>query len=133
MAWRPSSLVVLLLASIAAKLWLPEDPPAFSAPVLGWMQCLHAKNEGKPCFCGDGGVRLLRDGGGKAVVMEISRLRRTNLSVPVNVTTDGSTYRIQREIEVLAREAGTGTRWMRLLGEASACVQICDARRTQEL
>lgn len=121
--------IVILLASIATRLWntnnqaeLPE-----TLRIIGWLQCMNAKNSGQSCFCCDNGVRLFKHGTTTAIA-EISSVRMTNGSAPLNVTSNGKVFEVYSEIEVSMRFPNENYKWVVVRGEPAICIKICDQR-----
>lgn len=120
-------LVVVLLASIATRLWNHGSHVSTNDNLrtIGWLQCMNAKNGGATCFCCDRSVRLFKHGAAP-VIAEVSDLRVTNASVPLNVSSNGRIYHVYSEIEAMVRFPNQAYKWTAVRGESAACLKICD-------
>ena len=120
-------LVVVLLASIATRLWNHETQVGTndSLRAIGWLQCMNAKNGGSTCFRCDSSVRLFKHNAAP-VIAEVSDVRITNGSVPLNVSSNGRVYEVYSEIEATVRFPNQAYKWTTITGESAACLKICD-------
>ena len=129
MSNRLQPFVVILLASIATRLWNPIsnlNTTDFSL-AIGWLQCINANNNAHSCFCCDGNVRLFKHNT-MLHIAEVDATRITNASVPLNVSSHGVVYQVYSEVEANMRLPNENYKWVLLTGESAACIKICDQK-----
>ena len=124
------ALTVLAVALVSKSLIdISTNPPSCpsSPPTIGWIQALHAQTKSDRCFCADDKVRVLPSDTG-SYAAEIIDFSPLDPPFKINLTVNEKVYQINPTISVTLRTAGGGPRKNNKTKEASACVQVCDAR-----